>query len=718
MAARRAEVAQDTPGSAISAVVLEEARRGVFGPPELVVGWVYEALHDEDRRQVFAEARSGGRKIDAGGVVDASRLYTPRFVVDFLLQNSLGAVWRAMYPESTLAERWSLLVSEAVGLREPVPVRELRLLDPCCGCGAFLLPAFVMFEELYAEERALASAGRIPGDWALRPQDVSRAIVERNLSGADLDADALAITADLLRARAGGDVAVDLQVPDLPLGSLASADRPDRRFDVVCTNPPYVGFRMLDPAVKQAVVAADPMARSDLAVAFQSRCFQLLREGGLCATVTPASWLTGRESLPLRTHILDHGGPRITAALGQRVFDQAPLLFVGLSIVERGGHPDRVYVLRPVVGSGREGLQAAVSAGADPTDRALLERLPLRPFLPGAPPAVLALAGHGPRVGDLFSSFDGVWTGDNARDTCNWWELPPDVDGWRSLSGGQGHEPWSGPIRRRIRASHAAGQPTRTGAIEYARVAGGRLAARLVADGAASLAGIVTLVPRDDEGRARIEEVLAIFNSRIGSAWLRTLTSGLNFNPGYAAEIPLGRTAPPATLRNVVRRLVALKTQLVERDPTADAFVATRAPWEPCELAPQIDAHEHELDRLLGDHLGIDADVYSRISTVARSRRRGNDLEDHLMAHVLRLAGFRWPRDLSATRPVGPARVADVVAQLCEVLVDEEAPDLEVNLENWITRRLPRYQESRFRQRAVVAVTNGVIALTGAQKAG
>ena len=132
----------------------------------------------------------------------------------------------------------------------------------------------------------------------------------------------------------------------------------------------------------------------------------------------------------------------------------------------------------------------------------------------------------------------------------------------------------------------------------------------------------------------------------------------------------------------------------------------------------QLDEHEHELDRLLGDHLGIDPDVYSRISTVARSRRRGNDVEDHLMAHVLRLAGFRWPRDLSPTRPVGRARVVDVVAQLRDVLADEEAPDLEVNLENWIIRRLPRYQESRFRQRAVVVVANGVIALTGAERAG
>jgi hypothetical protein len=398
--------------------------------------------------------------------------------------------------------------------------------------------------------------------------------------------------------------------------------------------------------------------------------------------------------------------------LGQRVFEQAPLLFVGLSVVERGGHPERVLVLRPRVGGGEAALMGAVASGGMVTDRALLERLPLRPFLPGAPPTVLAMAGRGPRVGDLFTSFDGVWTGDNARDTRYWWELPTDAGEWRPLSGGQGNESWSGPIRRRIHASHVAGQPPRIGAIEYARVAGGRLAARLVEDGAASLAGIVTLVGRDDEASERVEELLAIFNSRIGTAWLRTLTSGLNFNPGYAAEIPLGRSAPLPELRQVVQRLVSLKARLTRRDPTADAFVDTRRPWEPCEITPQIDALEGELDGLLARHLAIDGVEYSRIPPVVRSGRRGNDLDDHLMVQVLRLVGFRWPTDPTAADDEAvPKRVSEVVEQLREVMSEDGEPDPGVDLHAWITRRLPAYHESRFRRRPVLWVADGIIGL-------
>lgn len=694
------------------ATVMDEAAHGAFGPP-VAAGWVHEAFHDVDRRAVFAAARTGERAIDAAGVISASRLYTPQYIVDFLLQNSLGAWWIERNPGSSLAGRWPLVLTSALGpVRPPSPLRDVRLLDPCCGCGAFLLPAFDMLTHMYAEERRLAEAGRLPREWTVGPEDTPRAIVEQNLHGADLDAQALAITADLLRARVGSDADVNLHVPQLPIGSLATANWPDERFDIVCTNPPYVGFRMLDPVVKAAVRAADPMARSDLAVAFQSRCFGLLRDGGLCATVTPAAWLTGRESLPLREHVLAHGGPRVTVALGQRVFGQAPLLFVGLSIVERGRTPERLHVLRPQVGSGEEGLRRAVDAGAVATERALLGRLPLRPFLPGAPPAVLALVGRGPRVGDLFTSFDGVWTGDNARDTRYWWEV--NGDGWRALSGGQGHEPWAAPTRLRIRSENAVRQPARDGALEYARVAGGRLAARLAAPGTAALAGIVTLVPRGDEGTARIEEVLAIFNSRIGAAWLRTLSSGLNFNPGYAAEIPLGAHPPSPQFREAVRALVGLRIGLGTGDPTADTFIDTPSPWTSDALGPQIATLERTVEIMLADHLSIGPDAMATLEPVRRPMRRSDPLSDHLAVRVLRLMGMRWPGDdaqeAGRGRPFvdpelvlgGSATVDQIAERLDRLLRDEAMAECGLDLRRWVRQRFLPHHTKRFRRRPIV----------------
>ncbi len=717
VAARRATLDGVIASADAHAQVMAEARAGVHGPTDQVIGWAHEGFHDVDRRGVFAAARGAGRKIDAQGVVAASRLYTPRHIVDFLLQNSLGAWWLESHPDSPLADRWPLLVRGALRPgRPPTPLRELRLLDPCCGCGAFLIPAFDMLADLYADERALALTGAIPRDWAVPAAATPRTIVADNLHGADLDAAAVAITAELLRGRAGAEVPVNLHVPELPLGSLATANWPNERFDVVCANPPYVGFRMLAPAVKDAVRQADPLARSDLAVAFQSRCFGLLRDGGLCATVTPANWLTGRESLALREHILAHGGPRVTAALGQRVFDGAPLLFVGLGVVARGNHPARVHVLRPTVGGGEEGLRSAVAIGAVATDRSLIERLALRPFLPGAPPKVLALAGRGPRLGELFASFDGVWTGSNARDTRYWWELDGDPDGaaWRGLSGGQGNEPWLAATRLRIRAEHAVAQPSRDGAVEYARVAGGRLAARLAVPGTAALAGIVTLTPRGPEGAARIEEVLAIFNSPLGAAWLRTLTSGLNFNPGYAAEIPLGPDPPPPELRARVRDLIALCAALTARDPTADTFVDTMPPWREDDLAARIAAKEREVEVLLAEHLGVNRATMAALPPVRRTARGNDAVADHVGVRVLRLMGMRWPgqdaHEARRGRPfvdpaliTGPSASARVLAdRLALVLAAEEDASEPLDLRHWVARWFLLHHARRFRGRPVV----------------
>jgi hypothetical protein len=247
--------------------------------------------------------------------------------------------------------------------------------------------------------------------------------------------------------------------------------------------------------------------------------------------------------------------------------------------------------------------------------------------------------------------------------------------------------------------------------IEYARVAGGRLAARLVDNGAAALAGIVTLVPRDDEAVKRIEEVLAIFNSRVGTAWLGTLTSGLNFNPGYAAEVPLGRHDPPEELNDLVRRLVATKADLARRDPTADTFVDTRAPWEECELTSQMVELEAALDRVLCRHLGLHPEVYASIPPVRRSRPRGTATDDYLMVRVLRLLRFRWPGERASARPAQMS-VPSLAAALADALRQDGAHGIDVDLDGWIRHRLPRYQESRFRRRPVVLIDAGVIRLT------
>jgi hypothetical protein len=321
-------------------------------------------------------------------------------------------------------------------------------------------------------------------------------------------------------------------------------------------------------------------------------------------------------------------------------------------------------------------------------------------------------------VGDVFTWFDGVWTGSNARDTRYWWEPGVGDEEWTRMSGGQGNEPWVAPTLRRIRAGHVAGALIRAGGVEYARVAGGRLAARVAEPGSAALAGVVTLVPRDPRDDGRVEELLALFNSRIGAALAATLSAGLNFNPGYAARLPLGRDAPGDELRREVRRLVMLRRRVVAADPTADEFTAALPAEAGDDLRAEIARRERQVEEMLAAHLGIDAATLSSIPAPVRPRRRVDPVSDRLMVCAVEILGFRWPRRPPGVPPELRAGgrglgTAELARRMGEALAADGAlPDRD--LVGWVARDLLGYHATRFRRRPVVTFGGGRFACSGA----
>ena len=693
--------------------ILAEVRRGDFGPVPAGEGWLHEDFHLSDKAERFAAARAGGR-IGADDVVSASRLYTPEPIVAFILQNTLGALWLQMHPTSPLAAAWPMLIAECVGPPRPArPVRDLTVLDPCCGSGAFLLAAFDMLGQLAADERRAAAAGQVPSSWCLDEVETGPHCVRHALWGADLDPAAVGIARRELADRAGGVEPANIDVVPGPLGTFDPAVWCGRTFDVVCTNPPWVGFRQLDPDVKRQVSAAVPLATSDLAVAMQARCQDLVADDGRVGTVTPAAWLAGRGASTLRGRILDEGGPVCIAQLGQGVFGDAPLVFVAISILARGASPDQVAVLRGEGGSEGEAL-AALCDRRVMVDRGAISGLPLTPFTPAAPAGLLQLATGAPRrIGDQASTFDGVWTGDNRRDLRYWWELEGD-DGWVALSGGQGYQPWVAPVHLRIRAEHVASQARRDGCLEYARVAGGRLGVRLAPAGSAALAGVVTIVPVDDDPRRRAE-ILAICNGRVGAAWVATLTAGLNFNPGYLAQIPVGSDLPDESLCHAVDTLVALRHEMVARDPSHEGFQDVPSPWRD-DLSARLARATMELDVQVGRHLGLASAVADQLPVLVEPRRVLQPHDDLLLVAVLRALGFTWPgaaQKRGTVLTVGDAE--DLVAQTLRAAL---APADAVDPREWVRRRLATVARGRFRRSPIITVDGDHLRLADRRERG
>lgn len=164
------------------------------------IGWLYQYYQQSSRR---SQSRRPYAKSE---VPAATQLFTPDWIVKFLVENSIGRWWLDHGGDPTLAQNWSFLVpySNPPSARATSPAHEIsslhptpppdpttiKIFDPCCGSGHILIYAFTVLEQIYR-----AAGFAVP--------DIPELILRHNLYGLDLDprAATLATLAVLLRAR-------------------------------------------------------------------------------------------------------------------------------------------------------------------------------------------------------------------------------------------------------------------------------------------------------------------------------------------------------------------------------------------------------------------------------------------------------------------------------------------------------------------------------------
>lgn len=176
---------------------------------EETIGWLYQYFNEQEKAEVFDRLYKQKQKIRRQDIPAATQLFTPNWIVRFLVQNTLGRLWVQMHPDSELLG--SNLLDYLVPLQGEVPpealrpVREITLLDPACGTMHFGLVAFDLFAAMYREE--LARAGE-PG-WPVTPSvndeaEIPAAIIAHNLFGIDIDLRAVQLSALTLYLKAKG----------------------------------------------------------------------------------------------------------------------------------------------------------------------------------------------------------------------------------------------------------------------------------------------------------------------------------------------------------------------------------------------------------------------------------------------------------------------------------------------------------------------------------
>ena len=141
-----------------------------------ILGWLYENFNAVEKEAL----KASGEKTEYNKVSLQSQVYTPAWVVKFLVDNTLGKSYLEMYPESSIKEKYKIANAPTKQVKHPKDLRSMRLLDPACGSGNFLIYSFSLFYDLYIDQ--MENYGK---DFSRR--DIPKMIVENNLYGMDLD---------------------------------------------------------------------------------------------------------------------------------------------------------------------------------------------------------------------------------------------------------------------------------------------------------------------------------------------------------------------------------------------------------------------------------------------------------------------------------------------------------------------------------------------------
>jgi len=179
------------------------------------IGWVYQYFNSQDERSVIRETATSGPR-NSRELAILNQFFTPRYVVEFLVDNTLGRLWWEMcVGDTTLRDRCQYLMVRP-GER-PVPLalkdpRDLKVFDPACGSGHFLLYSFDLLELIYREAwmrgdtpRSVATGKSLRDDYSTLDAllaDLPVLVLHNNLYGVDIDPRATQIASLALWLRA------------------------------------------------------------------------------------------------------------------------------------------------------------------------------------------------------------------------------------------------------------------------------------------------------------------------------------------------------------------------------------------------------------------------------------------------------------------------------------------------------------------------------------
>lgn len=474
-----------------------------------IIGWLYQFYISEKKDQVI------GKVVKSEDIPAATQLFTPNWIVKYLVQNSVGRLWMMAQPESTVASAWEYYIQPAeqtdevnAQLKQLIDVRisedgdslnpeSITVLDPACGSGHILVEAYDCLKAIYLER-------------GYRSRDIPRLILENNLYGIDIDTRAaqLASFALLMKAREDdrrlfsnppklniialqdsqserlqafsqnlasiGIAQTDLKelldlfehastfgsliqipqafsrkLPDLETKLNTASESGDifvqqsaqellplvqqakllaKQYDAVIANPPYMGGKGMNPALKDFAKKKFPDSKSDLFAMFIERGFEWCKDSGFNSMVTMQSWMFLSSYEAMREKLLKDRTIQTMAHLGARAFPEISGEVVqATAFVMQGKHLNGFKpVFFRLVDTEQDQKENELKAGLNRFDSTIqddFKKIPGSPVAYWVSEKVREIFDVSPSLSLIAETRKGMVTGSNENYVRSWYEI-------------------------------------------------------------------------------------------------------------------------------------------------------------------------------------------------------------------------------------------------------------------------------------------------------
>lgn len=710
-----------------------------------IIGWLYQYYNSEPKDQVFADLKKN-KKITKEKIPAATQLFTPDWIVRYMVENSLGRLWLEGHPSNknkflpTKEEqnkyietheddgKWHYYLEEAE--QEPEVQKQLDeihkeysvlkpedilCIDPCQGSGHILCYLFDVLVKIYE-------------DYGYSSRDAASKIVENNIWGLDIDerASQLAYFSIMMKARqydrsfftrgvqphiyaiqesnhldpeavkyfVNGNPnlkkAMDSIISELhdakEYGSILNVTPVDfdamnqriaecendisfnkeavqneiaplihvaqalsQKYQVVVTNPPYMGGSGMSAKLSDFVKKNYPDSKSDLFAVFIEKCSQMVRQNYFQAMITQHAWMFLSSFEKLRTKILQksivnmaHLGARAFEEIGGEVVQTTSFVMLNRNLKNYKG----VYcrLIEPTTQQGKEDLFLSGDSRYE-SSQSNFSKIPGSPVAYWASEQMLSAFAAGTPIGKIGVARNGMKTGDNGVFLRLWWECDIDEEDfiansdleakrsgkkWFPYNKGGEFRKWYGnndyvlnwedggsAVMGRAKADgrHVQDYPDSMKfkpALTWSLVTSSSPSFRYKAHHISDIAGMSVYADEPN-----VIKLMGLLNTKVAQEILRFIAPTINFQAGDIARVPI--TNIPEAEMDIVRN--SIKTSKSDWDSFETSWDFQRHPmirktatikeafsqWQrECdERFNQLKSNEEELNRIFIDIYGL-----------------------------------------------------------------------------------------------------------------